>query len=223
MHQLAPPSPAERHAAQQQAQQAQQQQAGAAPPLAQQQAQQPKEMAAEQAALRALLQRAGGIALSDSEVVAGAAVLAHERQLALADRTSEAAALRADASAEQVDRWLKRSTDPELGHAGVAHAALLAQRRALGGAPPAPLPRLHGRPPPENLGAAVRHVLLRRPDVEQYLRKAVAEIATRLLREQQGRGGGGGGRDERERRRSGASAEPGGGGGQRRDSHSRGR
>ncbi len=190
--------------------------AAAAAPTEQQQ------LEAEEAALRALQQRASGLALSSSEAVCNIVGVWRERQWALAQFTAKAQAAREDASEEDISHWLKRSTDPEYGHAGLVHAALLAQQRALGGAPPAPLPRTHGPPPPLHLGAAVRHVLLRRQDAEQVMRKMLAEVTMQLLKEKQeerrARAGGGGSasRAERERRRSTSSAEHG-----RRDSQRR--
>lgn len=190
---------------------AEQQQQGAAGPAAQGEHQQHLE--AEAAALRAWQQRASSLALSSSAAVLGNAPVRHERQWALAHRTARAEAARDDAARDDLSRWLKRSTDPEYGHAGVVQAAYVAQQRTLGTEPPAPLPRIHGPSPPPHLGAAVRHVLLRRQDAEQVMRKMLHEVTVRLLKEKQG---GSGSRADRERRRSTSSAEHG-----RRDSRRR--
>lgn len=199
LHQLAPPPPPPQLAWQQQ----QQQDAACAAAAAQRQ-----QLEAEDAALQALQHQAGSLAHCSSERVLGTVGVRWERQLALAQRSSRAEAAKEAAAQEHIERWLKRSIDSEYGHAGVAHAALLAQQRALGGEPPAPLPRTHGPPPPPHLGAAVRHVLLRRQDAEQVMRKVLAEVAVRLLKDKQQRerqeraGGGSAARDERERRGS---------------------
>ena len=88
-----------------------------------------------------------------------------------------------DATQEEVERWLRRSTRPGESLAAPLQAVLAAQQRALSAPRPQPLPRLHGGPPPDNVGAAVRHMLLRRQYADQAVRRVLAEVAEELVAE----------------------------------------
>ena len=126
-----------------------------------------------------------------------------------------------------MQRWLQRGTEAPDGTAVALHVALAGQLRALGappfaleptpGAPPAtqqpapgapratPLPRLHGPPPPEHVGAKVRYRLFQQQYAAQVMRKLLVGAAERLVAERAAkrrRGSGGG--DERSRRGSGS-------------------
>lgn len=141
------------------------------------------DVAAEEAALRALLQQAGGVALCSSAAVLGAAGVRLAEQRELAARTACAHAALEDATQEEVERWLRRSTRPGESLAAPLQAVLAAQQRALSAPRPQPLPRLHGGPPPDNVGAAVRHMLLRRQYADQAVRRVLAEVAEELVAE----------------------------------------
>lgn len=185
-------------------------------PLAQQQQQQQAEAEAaggQQAAARAvhdqqleepetllaLLQRRGGPLPSDSKAVTEWAARP-ERAVV---RTRPPPAPTSDtAPTAPLERWLRRATEPGCGAAMVLAASLAAQRQVLVAPQPAPRPRLYGPPPPDNVGAAVRHTLFKRQYADQVMKRLLVGIAERLVSEgaARRRSSGGGRPDDRHRR-----------------------